>query len=198
MSVKPMRRRPRAAVTLGTALAAVTVAMTPATAGTPRAAAEPAVKLVFDRNPADPTDSRLLLYRKESTKGTAKYRLEARYRAGSGTGVKDDCVTGKGWMPTGNWRIKLKSRTYDGQLVKGYAVYLEDMKCTTGKGKKRTEMFIHSEMNRDGTQGGTERRRWDGASDYKSNGCVKLRPEHIKDLFDRLKSGWPTHLRVIA
>lgn len=198
MSVKPMKHRPRAAVALGLVVAAVGVAMTPATAGPVEAAAEPAVKLVFDKNPSDPTNSRLLLYRKKSTQGAAKYQLVASYRAGSGTGVKDDCATGKGWMPNGNWRIKLKSRTYNGELVKGYAVYLEDMPCSTGTRKKRTEMFIHSEMNRDGSQGGTERRRWDGVSDYKSNGCVKLRPDHIKALFDHLKSGWPAHLRVIA
>ncbi|MFI1809060.1 L,D-transpeptidase [Streptomyces sp. NPDC020422] len=193
-----MKHRPRASVALGVAVAAMAVAMTPATAGPAGAAPEPAVKLVFDKNPSDPSNSRLLLYRKTSARGTAKYRLVAGYRAGSGTGVKDDCATGKGWMPNGDWRIRFKSRTYDGELVKGYAVYLEDMPCTTGKRKKRTEMFIHSEMNRDGSQGGTERRRWDGDSDYRSNGCVKLRPDHIKALFDHLASGWPTHLRVVA
>lgn len=47
----------------------------------------------------------------------------------------------------------------------------------------RTEMFIHSEMNRDGGQGSAENRRWDGAGDYRSNGCVKLAPaRHREDV----------------
>ncbi|MBT2439594.1 L,D-transpeptidase [Streptomyces sp. ISL-36] len=159
------------------------------TAGAARAAAEPPVSLVFDKNPSDPSDSRLYLHRKG--------KPTISYRAGSGTGVKDDCVRNKGWMPNGNWRIRLKSTNYNGDLVKGYAVYLEDMRCSKGT-VKRTEMFIHSEMNRDGTQGRTERRRWDGPGDYRSNGCVKLHPKHIKELFKHLKPGWPTHLRVVS
>ncbi|MFJ6431129.1 L,D-transpeptidase family protein [Streptomyces sp. NPDC091416] len=188
-------RRPRGAVIAG-ALSTV-LALSPAAAAqgpdrAPRTAAAATTSLVFDKNPDDPTNSRLSVY-----KGT---KLWATYRAGSGLGIKDDCVRGKGWLPNGNWRIKLRSRTYNGNLIKGYAVYLQDMKCSKGT-LTRTEMFIHSEMNRDGSRGGTERRRWDGAGDYKSNGCVKLNPTDIAKMFrllDRKGFGWPTHLRVVS
>jgi lipoprotein-anchoring transpeptidase ErfK/SrfK len=196
--VKPSKRWTRAAAALGVAMAAT--AMTTASAGArpagpagtaaPAAAAPSPTTLVFDKNPADPMDSRLSIYKNG--------RVQKSYRAGSGIGVKDDCVRNKGWMPNGDWRIRLKSRTYNGRSIKGYAVYLQNMSCAK-RTTTRTEMFIHSEMNRDGSQGRTEPRRWDGVGDYKSNGCVKLRPEDIKDLFTRLdRLGWPTHLRVIS
>ncbi|MFD7439297.1 hypothetical protein [Streptomyces sp. NPDC059861] len=60
-------------------------------------------------------------------------------------------------------------------------------------------MFIHSEMNRDGSRGRSESRRWDGSGDYRSNGCVKLNPDDIKKMFRLLdRIGWPTHLRVVS
>ncbi|GHH00041.1 L,D-transpeptidase family protein [Streptomyces rubradiris] len=177
-----------AALTAGPALAPAATAHAPA--GTVAAAAGPATTLVFDKNPASPTHSKLSVYEGDE--------LLATYRAGSGTGVKDDCVRAKGWIPNGNWRIKLKDPFYDGRLIKGYAVYLQDMKCSRGT-LTRTQMFIHSEMNRDGGQGSTESRRWDGDGDYKSNGCVKLGPTDIKKMFRLLnRIGWPTHLRVVS
>ncbi|MFI9603459.1 L,D-transpeptidase family protein [Streptomyces sp. NPDC052043] len=172
---------------------ATTLALAPAAAAqgpaeAPSAAA--ATTLVFDKNQDDPTDSRLSVYQGK--------KLWATYRAGSGIGVKDDCARAKGWLPNGNWRIKLKSRTYNGKFIKGYAIYLQDMKCSKGT-PTRTEMFIHSEMNRDGSQGSSEPRRWDGVGDYKSNGCVKLNPTDIKKMFRLLdRIGWPTHLRVVS
>ncbi|MFD3656829.1 L,D-transpeptidase family protein [Streptomyces sp. NPDC058620] len=179
-----------AALATALALAPAAAAQGPAQASPTAAAA--ATTLVFDKNPNDPTNSRLSVYKGK--------KLWATYRAGSGLGTKDDCVRARGWMPNGSWKIKLKSRTYNGNIIKGYAVYLQDMKCAKGT-LTRTEMFIHSEMNRDGSQGGTERRRWDGAGDYKSNGCVKLNPTDIKKMFrllDRDDIGWPTHLRVVS
>ncbi|WP_077801013.1 L,D-transpeptidase family protein [Streptomyces sp. JHA26] len=175
------------AVATTLALAPTAVAHSPAEAP---AAARQATTLVFDKNQGDPTNSRLSVYQGK--------KLWATYRAGSGTGVKNDCVRNKGWMPNGNWKIKLKSRTYNGEYIKGYAVYLQDMKCSK-RTLTRTEMFIHSEMNRDGSSGRTETRRWDGAGDYKSNGCVKLHPTDIKKMFRLLdRIGWPTHLRVVS
>ncbi|WP_431945416.1 L,D-transpeptidase family protein [Actinacidiphila sp. bgisy167] len=192
-------RHLRAALIAGAAAAALTLNLAPALAaqehGTaPSAAtavtATTATALVYDKNQKNPADSRLSVYQ-----GT---RLMARYRAGSGTGSKDDCALTRGWIPNGNWRIKLKSRAYNGRLIKGYAVYLEDMRCSKGTAK-RTEMFIHSEMNRDGSPGGRENRRWDGVGDYASWGCVKLRPADIKEMFRLLdRIGWPTHLRVVS
>ncbi|GLF98101.1 hypothetical protein [Streptomyces yaizuensis] len=186
--------QPRGALIAG--LVAATLALAPAaTAQSPSAApqASGATRLVFDKNPQNPSDSRLRVY-----KGTA---LWAEYRAGSGLGSTNDCTRERGWLPNGNWKIRLKDRTYNGQLIKGYAIYLADMPCSAGT-TTRKEMFIHSEMNRNGTQGprGTNR-RWDGDGDYKSWGCVKLHPEHIKKmfrLFDRKGFGWPTHLSVVS
>ncbi|MFI1828170.1 L,D-transpeptidase [Streptomyces sp. NPDC020412] len=186
-------RQVRGAVITGTLTTLLALAPA-ATAQNPTAATSTsaATTLVFDKNQNDPTNSRLYV-----RKGT---KLWATYRAGSGIGRKDDCVRAKGWMPNGNWKIKLKSRTYDGTLIKGYAVYLQDMKCSKGT-LVRTEMFIHSEMNQNGSQGSSESRRWDGAGDYKSNGCVKLHPDDIQKMFrllDRKEIGWPTHLRVVS
>jgi len=177
---------------------AATLALAPAAAvGAPAAVTKPAAAasattLVFDKNQGAPSDSRLRVYRGG--------KLQAAYRAGSGHGkrIKEDCVRNQGWMPNGNWKIKLKDRRYNGRLIKGYAVWLENMPCSR-KTTTRTEMFIHSEMNRDGSRGKTEARRWDGASDYASNGCVKLAPTDIAKMFRLLdRIGWPTHLLVVS
>lgn len=186
-------RRLRAAVIAGAAATTLTLTLAPALAAQEPAKAPSAVtatSLVYDKNPTDPTNSRLSVYQGK--------RLMAAYRAGSGLGDKNDCTPKKGWIPNGNWKIKLKSRTYNGRLIKGYAVYLEDMRCSKGT-VKRTQMFIHSEMNRDGSPGRNEDRQWNGAGDYRSWGCVKLHPTHIKEMFRLLdRIGWPTHLRVVS
>ncbi|MCN9240412.1 L,D-transpeptidase [Streptomyces sp. RY43-2] len=175
------------AVVTALALAPTAAAQRPVEAP---AAATTATALVFDKNQHDPTDSRLSVYRGK--------KLWAVYRAGSGIGVKNDCARGKGWLPNGSWGIRRKTRTYDGELIKGYAVYLQDMRCSKGT-LTRTEMFIHSEMNRDGSQGRGKARKWDGDVDYQSNGCVKLTPTDIKKMFRLLdRIGWPTHLRVVS
>ncbi|GAA0902609.1 L,D-transpeptidase [Streptomyces thermoalcalitolerans] len=184
----------RGIVTAGAlALATALVPATTSTAGelAQRPAAAAATTLVFDKNQQAPTNSRLLVY-----KGG---KLQASYRAGSGLGVKNPCVTNKGWIPNGNWKIRSKTRSHNGRVIKGYAVHLEDMWCSPARKTKRTEMFIHSEMNRDGSQGRIESRRWDGPRDYRSNGCVKLHPNDIKKMFNLLdRIGWPSHLRVIS
>ncbi|NYV76856.1 L,D-transpeptidase, partial [Streptomyces sp. UH6] len=154
------------------------------------AAVRPQVTLVFDKNPADPGRSTLTVLR-----GAER---QARYRAGSGDGSTDDCAADRGWLPDGEWRIVLKDRRFKGGKVRGYGIRLGNMRCAGGT-VTRTEMFVHSEMHRDGSQGDTEPRRWDGEADYLSDGCVKLRPEDIKDLFARLDDlGWPERLRVTA
>lgn len=183
----------RSIVTAGAlALAATLVPATASTAGelAQRPAAAAATTLVFDKNQKDPTNSRLLVY-----KGG---KLQAQYRAGSGLGSKDPCATDRGWIPNGNWKITGRTTKRD-TAIKGYAVQLQDMKCSPSSKKKRTAMFIHSEMNRDGSQGRTEPRRWDGPGDYKSYGCVKLHPNDIKKMFSLLnRIGWPSHLRVVS
>ncbi|MFE7113645.1 hypothetical protein ACFU98_47155 [Streptomyces sp. NPDC057575] len=64
-------------------------------------------------------------------------------------------------------------------------------------------MFIHSEILADGTQAADvppkedDFWRWDTEFDYKSNGCIKLRPTDIKGLFSRLdRAGWPKNLTL--
>ena len=173
-----------------TALALTPATLTGAPAGAEAEAEAPATTQVVDKNPHDPTDSTLSVHRDGKPRAT--------YRAGSGLGVQDDCARAKGWIPDGNWRIRSRTRTYDGDLIKGYAVHLQDMTCSRGT-VTRTEMFIHSETNRDGSAGTSEARRWDGPDDHKSNGCVKLHPTDIKAMFRLLdRIGWPTHLRVVS
>ncbi|MGW0606407.1 hypothetical protein [Streptomyces sp. NPDC002640] len=168
------------------AVAAVVAGTAEAPAG---ASARPEVTLVFDKNPADPGRSTLTLHRDGVR--------QARYRAGSGDGSVDDCAAGRGWLPDGTWRIVLKDRRFKGAKVRGYGIQLGNLRCSDGT-VTRTDLFVHSEMHRDGTQGDTEPRRWDGDSDYRSDGSVKLRPDDIKDLFTRLDSlGWPEELRVV-
>ncbi|MYX32681.1 MULTISPECIES: L,D-transpeptidase family protein [unclassified Streptomyces] len=187
--------------TLIAAAAATTLTLTVAPALSPAAATQGPAKtpsavtttsLVYDKNPGSPTNSKLKVYQ-----GT---KLLASYRAGSGLGSKNDCAVGEGWIPNGNWKIKLKDPKYNGQYIKGYAVYLEDMGCSKNPHKKiRTQMFIHSEMNRDGSQGRSEQRSWQDSKDYRSAGCVKLHPDHITHMFKLLnRIGWPTHLRVVS
>jgi hypothetical protein len=173
-----------------TALALAPAALAGDPAGAEAEAAAPtATTLVFDKNPDDPTDSTLSVHRGG--------KLRATYRAGSGLGVQDDCARAKGWTPDGNWQIRSSTRTHDGNLIKGYAVHLQDMTCSRGT-VTRTEMFLHSETDRDGSAGTSEARRWDGPGDYESNGCVKLNPTDIKAMFHLLDHlGWPTHLRVV-
>ncbi|MFI2304551.1 L,D-transpeptidase family protein [Actinacidiphila glaucinigra] len=180
------------------AVVATTLSLTVAPAMSPAAATQgptktpsavTATSLVYDKNPDDPTNSKLIVYR-------GKERLIS-YRAGSGTGSKNECTRNAGWIPNGNWKIKGKYPHYNGRYIKGYAVWLEDMPCSTGK--KRKEMFIHSEMERNGKQGRSKARSWQDGDDYKSYGCVKLNPTNIEKMFKLLDSiGWPTHLRVVS
>ncbi|MFE4369089.1 L,D-transpeptidase [Streptomyces sp. NPDC056835] len=120
----------------------------------------------------------------------------ANFRAGSGIST-NACVRNKGWLPNGTYTIKGHYTSYNGRVIKGYAIDLGSKKCHNGT--PRTELFIHSEMTRSGGQGGTESRRWDGTGDYKSNGCIKMRPEDIKKLFRNLnRNGWPKSLQVVG
>lgn len=147
--------------------------------------------LVFDKNPSDPTRSTLTVF--------YDGHRQARYRAGSGDGTQDDCVQRKGWLPSGSWAIRFKDRRFKGGKIRGFGASLENMKCSRGT-VTRTDLFIHSDMQTDGSQGDTEPRRWTDTDpdDYLSDGSVKLRPADIKDMFDRLdRLGWPRELKVV-
>nr|WSX47784.1 L,D-transpeptidase [Streptomyces sp. NBC_00974] len=117
------------------------------------------------------------------------------YRAGSGVGVTDECRSEKGWLPSGTYQVK-GHQTNRNSDIKGYAIQLSDKACRP-KGVNRDGLFIHSEMTKNGGQGSTEPTRWDGDGDYKSLGCIKLKPADIKDLFSRLNQAhWPKNLTL--
>ncbi|WP_051765559.1 L,D-transpeptidase family protein [Streptomyces sp. NRRL F-5135] len=156
-----------------------------------RAAAANTVHLKFDKNPADPSNSKLSVI-----KGS---KVWANFRAGSGT-TTNDCATGRGWLPNGTYTIGKHHRTYNGRLIKGYAIALADKVCSNGR-TKRTELFIHSEMTVNGGQGSGEARKWTdkNPNDFLSNGCVKMRPEEIKKMYRLLdRIGWPKTLNVVS
>ncbi|WP_190127502.1 L,D-transpeptidase [Streptomyces mashuensis] len=176
------------------------VAALAAVVGPGARAAEPAAggtQLRFEKNHADQTDSRLLLVDRRTG------QVLKSYRAGSGT-TQDACASSRGWLPDGTYRVRFHATDYNAHnprgRIFGYVLRIDDKRCRPdGTGTKRTELFVHSEMKPDGTQGTTEPQRWDGPSDYRSEGCVKLRPQDIKDLFTTAsRTGWPTTLDVVG
>ncbi|WP_268257067.1 L,D-transpeptidase family protein [Streptomyces capitiformicae] len=112
---------------------------------------------------------------------TRSYTLDS-WRAGSGNGSTNPCKRNAGWLPNGTYKIKQFYNNHNGgsRGVNGISWLLNDRKCHNGT--PRTELFIHSEMLPNGRPGGSEPYRWDGNSDYKSNGCIKLRPSDIREL----------------
>ncbi|MFE0100641.1 hypothetical protein [Streptomyces sp. NPDC059009] len=123
------------------------------------------------------------------------------YKAGSGQ-IKNSCAVGRGWLPDADARhpyaVQWHRKNFDG-VINGFVIKLSDKRCSNGT--KRTELFIHSEMKPNGRQGTIESERWTNQSpnDYYSNGCIKLHPTHIKDLFKRLdRVGWPKKLYVVG
>jgi len=194
--------RARAAVIGLSAMALVTVAAAtapsgqaaPASGGRPAAAAAAVTTLKFVRNASDPQNSRLMVVRNNKT--------EAVFRAGSGLGRnnakgRDECASGKGWLPAGTYTVGARQTRYNGNFIKGYAIPLSNKTCRNGR-TTRTELFIHSEMTRAGGQGSTESRRWDGVGDYKSAGCIKLAPEDIKKLVRNLGRGSAPNRLVVV
>lgn len=105
------------------------------------------------------------------------------WQAGSGNGGNwsNPCVRNEGHLPSGTYQIQRWYDNYDGSVINGRAIHLEDKQCADGTW--RTELFVHSEQTEDNEQGGTEGSRWDGEQDYKSEGCVKMNPTDIGDLF---------------
>ncbi|MFF8376057.1 L,D-transpeptidase [Streptomyces sp. NPDC015661] len=178
-----------ASTVLALALAAPAGTAANAAATAPRArAAGGQVTLVFDKNPKNPTYSKLTAYLGK--------RVVGQWRAGSGT-TTNPCQVGKGrsggWLPNGTYAIPFRTKTHNGKAIKGYAIRLADKKCKGGKGANRDELFIHSRMTVNGAS------QWRGDRDYKSLGCVKLHPDHIKALFKTLdKYGEARTLKVVA
>ncbi|MFE6055316.1 L,D-transpeptidase family protein [Kitasatospora sp. NPDC056446] len=180
---------PRPALTSLVLAAGLAAAFATVTAPTAQAA-DNGVRMTFVKNHEHPDHSTL----------TVRVNGEtiASYRAGSGIGAstegRDSCRTDKGWLPNGTYRIEGHERHRD-RTIKGFAIALSDKKCSDGT--LRSDLFIHSEMTADGDQGSTEPTKWDGDQDYRSLGCIKLHPDHIKALFTKLDDrGWPTTLEV--
>ncbi|MFJ6903368.1 L,D-transpeptidase family protein [Streptomyces griseoluteus] len=138
--------------------------------------------LKFTKSWNAPANSKLALYRDG--------RLVKSYRAGSGMGSTNECARNVGWLPSGTYKV-LGHQTNRDTKIKGYAIRLADMPCHTKRGKRgitRGDLFIHSNMTKDGES------RW---GSYKSNGCIKLTPADIKNLFARLNHAhWPKNLTL--
>ncbi|MFE5593670.1 L,D-transpeptidase [Streptomyces sp. NPDC056549] len=181
-----LRTRTRALAVASTVLALAVAA--PAGTTATAAVARGQVTLVFDKNPKHPTYSKLTAY--------SGRRVVGQWRAGSGT-TTNECKVGRrnsgGWLPNGTYAVSSRTKTYNGKAIKGYAIRLSDKKCNGGEGANRDELFIHSRMSVNGAS------QWRGDRDYKSLGCVKLHPDHIKALFKTLdKYGEAKTLKVVA
>ncbi|SHN46497.1 L,D-transpeptidase family protein [Cryptosporangium aurantiacum] len=137
--------------------------------------------LTFDKNPQNPQNSTLTweLYRTDLD--PPRRTTKVSWRAGSGVGVTNPCTRQRGWLPNGQYSVTLLEG-YNGSKIWGTVFRLSDKACKPGSKIKRTELFIHSEMTKSGKQGKTEPQRWDGNGDFKSAGCIKLRPADIKSL----------------
>ncbi|MFF6828653.1 hypothetical protein OG739_36870 [Streptomyces longwoodensis] len=214
-------KRVRCAVTMaaaglvlsGTAITAVAADSSSATA--PKAAAATGTHsadvaaagrsytyLMFKKNSRNPSNSRLsLVYVNMNNPDHPHSYTVNSWRAGSGNGSKDTCARNRGWLPNGEYAIKAFYDHHNGGShgVNGVSWLLSNHKCHSGTW--RTDLFIHSEMRPNGTQGprtgGDSSYRWDGNGDYKSNGCIKLKPSDIREL-KGYRSGYPKPTRLFV
>ncbi|MEU8782105.1 hypothetical protein [Streptomyces sp. NPDC048637] len=185
--------------------AAPALAAHPASGQSARSAAAGGTYLYFNKNQSNPGNSRLYLMKSVPN---AKDKVLAKYRAGSGNGgrnAKNECASMQGWLPNGSYRVLDHTKRHNGgsRGINGYAIHVQDKVCRNGR-TKRTELFVHSEMNVNGTQGARQPGRdnpyrWDGVRDYYSLGCIKLTPAHIMNLFSKAAQyGWPKKLKVVS
>jgi len=178
----------------GLTAAATTTAQARPTDSTATSAAAAKYYLKFDKSTV--TNSRLYLMK--SVSGPDK--VIKKYKAGSGVST-NTCASLKGWLPNGDYKIRFHQKNYPGSKIHGYVIRISDKKCHNGT--KRDELFIHSEMTRNGGQGRAESERWTNSNpnDYYSNGCIKLNPANIKNLFAKVDSlGWSklAKLKVVS
>lgn len=207
---KPTRTLARAvAVGVATVLAAAVPAAeagaqeAPRAAGTQAATAQAAAAkshtyLSYKKNKKDPSDSRLsFIYVQQTSPDRIRSWTVATWRAGSGRGTKHNtigrnaCQKNVGWLPNGTYKIEYFKSNFVGR-INGLVWKLEDKACNTKKGTKpRDGLFIHSEMKSNGKQGKTEPTRWDGNSDYVSEGCIKLKPADAHKLKSYRSTSYP-------
>ncbi|MFI6108151.1 L,D-transpeptidase family protein [Streptomyces sp. NPDC051310] len=215
-SARPAHRSLKALATAGAA--AVAVGLVPAAAGAqasaaPQAAGVATAKaaaaaksytyLQYKKNKKDPSNSRLSLIHVQqiSPDKTRSYVLDS-WRAGSGLGTaknkvgRNACQSNVGWLPSGDYKIEYFKNNFVG-TINGIVWKLQDKRCKANgkKGTKRDALFIHSEMKSNGKQGSSEPTRWDGNGDYKSAGCVKLKPSDIREL-KGYRSNFPKPTRL--
>ncbi|GAA0597187.1 L,D-transpeptidase family protein [Streptomyces crystallinus] len=156
-----------------------------ATGSTGKAAASRSYTyLSFKINRKDTSNSRLsLVYVQVVNPDKVRTYTVKTWRAGSGTGSTNSCLKNRGVLPSGEYKIQQFEAHKDGGRggIHGLAWYIGEHRCKPG-GVKRDALFVHSEMLPNGKQGSTEPYRWDGNSDYKSNGCIKLKPSDARDL----------------
>lgn len=147
---------------------------------------------VFTKNHADPTNSRLALWRVRTRSDQPPRLQEVRsWRAGSGVGREpggaNACATNRGWLPNGWYDAHPDEAAFDtdfeGNLIFGITWRLQDKACPGGT--VRTQLYIHSEMTSDRKQrcdpdDYRENQCWDGNEDYVSAGCIKLSYRDIK------------------
>ncbi|MDG4856897.1 L,D-transpeptidase [Streptomyces sp. T-3] len=160
---------------------------------TPAQAAGDYNYLVFNKNQSNQTKSTLTLYRYLSSRDRV-VKVDS-WRAGSGSNKNACRHNGGGWLPNGTYKIGFKQKDFNGDKIKGYVMRLADFRCANGQ--KRDELFIHSEMKKNGYPGSSEPWRWtdNNPNDFYSAGCVKLRPSAIKELFEYAK---PTKMIVVS
>jgi hypothetical protein len=189
---------PSAAGAQETAASAASVTEETSVAG---AAAKGTTYLQFKKNKKDPSNSRLSLYfiQQVTPDKTRTWRVDS-WRAGSGLGTatnkigRDGCKSFVGWLPSGTYNIKSFHNNFEGD-INGIVWRLSDKRCKGKSKTNRTALFIHSEMKKNGNPGSTEKTRWDGNSDYTSNGCVKLKPADIREL-KSYRSSYPKPTRL--
>ncbi|MEU9384816.1 L,D-transpeptidase family protein [Streptomyces sp. NPDC048279] len=153
------------------------------TAGTAVQAASGNYSYLEFKKGSNPQNSRLyFVYVQGSNSDHPHIHTVGSWRAGSGNGSKNTCASNAGWLPNGTYTVKAFYTHHNGgpHGVNGISWYLGDHKCHSGHW--RTDLFVHSEMLPNGHAGSSEPYRWDGAGDYKSNGCIKLKPSDIRAL----------------
>ncbi|MGN6576846.1 MAG: hypothetical protein ACTHKG_14290 [Nocardioides sp.] len=194
----PLRRVLPAALTL--LLAAPVAALAPAaatptasatTGATARTTTAPALRAVitFDKSQRNPQRSRLH-WRVFRVQDGGRTLLEHRsWRAGSGftRHSTNACRRNDGWLPNGYYAPRLHAN-YHGSLIKGRAIFLGAKRCANGT--LRTDLFIHTEQGDRNSQcpdrPGDQVCRWEypKIDDYRSWGCIKLRPRDLRELYD--------------
>jgi len=173
---------------------ALLVALGPTTTGDAAHAAGARVRatITFHKNWDNPHRGRIV-WKVERRRDDGSWRTLERtsWRAGSGFEGKDatrECVKGKGWLPDGTYSF-IQYDDYWGQIIKGRVFYLGNKRCRNGT--LRTELFIHTETGAHNDQcrdrKGDQPCRWEypKINDYRSYGCIKMSPRHLRALVSR-------------